>query len=141
MSTEKQLKRIQIDLEPEMVHMLSVLSEQHGMNTKNFVEYIVRIATGLLPPPPIAPLTATQSNKETPAIAAKEPETDLFSEPQANKRQDATEPPQPPKRDERLFTTKVARSIFTDGKEFRLNKFGKISYHTSLEEAIKLRDQ
>jgi len=166
MSTEKQLKRIQIDLDPEMVHMVSVLCDRHGMNTKNFVEYIIRIATGLLPPPPIAPLVTKEqppeSNEQTPATTASQPENEEIPAIESNKTERLetarqalqntapkptvpTEEPDPtdwkPNRNTAAYRTRAANGIFTDGISFRLNKFGKTSYHRTLEEAIKHRDE
>lgn len=146
------MPKMLIDLSTEDVAKLRDLAAQHGHKVKPFVEYLVRMQIGSVPPPKVQPVKM-QPAQAKPAQAQPErsPEqvqpTKSRSQVKPEQAQPVKEQPAqgatitaPRKRDLAKFTEKVSTQIFTDGEEFMLNRFGKRTFHKTAQEAEAARD-
>jgi hypothetical protein len=160
-------KKYLVTLSDEDSALMEKESASRGRKPTNFAEYLIRVQLGSLkeatPIRQVKPQTAVKpENKQTPVTTASQPENEEDSAIEANKTErletarqalqdTAPKPPVPteepdpndwkPNRNAAAYRTRAANSIFTDGISFRLNKFGNTSYHRTLEEAIKHRDE
>ncbi len=146
------MKRIQIDL-PENVHSAMIeQAAQHGHRLKPFLEFIISVQAGHVPPPQIQPVqvSPTKDTPEKVKPAQAQPERSL-EQAQPTQSRSQVQPEQvqpiqgatiaaPRKRDLAKFNEKVSTQIFTDGEEFMLNKFGKRTFHRTAQEAEAARD-
>jgi hypothetical protein len=144
------MKRIQIDL-PEDVHTAMIeQAAQHGHRLKPFLEFIISVQAGHVPPPQVQPVKmqpaqaapAQATAKSAPAQAQPERKPEQVK-PVESRSQVAPEQAQPSaapkKRDLSKFNEKVSAQVFTDGQEFMLNRFGKRTFYSTAEEAETAR--
>jgi hypothetical protein len=144
------MPKMLIDFSQEDADKLKDYAAQHGHKVKPFVEYLVRMQIGSVPPPQVQPVKmqpaqaapAQATAKSAPAQAQPERKPEQVK-PVESRSQVAPEQAQPSaapkKRDLSKFNEKVSAQVFTDGQEFMLNRFGKRTFYSTAEEAETAR--
>lgn len=132
-------RKILIEIDPETENAIRTMATRHGNRLKPFIEYLLRLQAGTVPPPSVALVKLSAKGPSAPEESVPvgpEPENEaevVAARPQAPSTKDL-----PTRRAGRLdanFNERADVGIYTDGTEFRTNSYGKIRYHATIEEA------
>jgi hypothetical protein len=134
--------RLQIDLDPETLRAVEERAFSYGMMRKPFIEMVLEILAGTKKAPDPDAAVVRIPNMSAPKRGRPRPSG--FN---ARPRPPLRNPPPPQEdtadidRDPNRYRTLVAPRIFSDGTNFRLNNFGTVTYHRTLEAAVAERDR
>jgi hypothetical protein len=162
------MPKMLIDLSTDDAAKLRNLAAEHGHKVKPFVEYLVRMQVGSVPPPSARPVNlAEDTPKEKPeriptkearteapakdtqpehteeqtgksALIAARPQEHRTEAPTKDRTQGTDKAPEqeaPISKNVAEYTERIGSGIYSNGTHYTLNKFGKRTFHRTLQEA------
>lgn len=137
------MARIQIDLSEDTQQSLSVMATEHGHKLKPFIEYLLRMQVGELPPATAKPA------RLRPDVTPIERKPQLEALPEMPAKGDALKAARPVEefpeagvisRNVSEYTKRTEYpNISTNGTHFLMSLLGKRSFHETIEEAKAAR--